>query len=148
MRIVTDSNILLRLVQGSHPHHKQADAALYALRSRGDEPCVVPQVIYEYWTVCTRPAESPNGIGMTVMETASTMRRLRQLFPLYRDERAIFERWEKLVTQHDVKGKNAHDARLVAAMLRHGLTHLLTFNGSHFKRFTEITVLTPSEVAA
>ena len=148
MRIVTDSNILLRLVQGSHPHHKQADAALYALRSRGDEPCVVAQVIYEFWSACTRPVGSTNGLGLTIMDTASKVTRLQELFPVYRDERAIFDRWEELVTRHEVKGKNAHDARIVAAMLHHRLTHLLTFNVSDFKRFSEITVLTPSEVAA
>lgn len=148
MRILTDTNILLRLTQETHPHHSKADAALYALRSRGDKPCVVAQIIYEYWTVCTRPVESDNGLGMTVTDTASKVRRLQKLFPLYRDERAIFDRWEELVTRHEVKGKNAHDARIVAAMLHHHLTHLLTFNDSDFKRFTEITVCTPSEVAA
>lgn len=148
MRILTDTNILIRLTQQTDPHSSQADAALYALRFRGDEPCVIPQVIYEYWVVCTRPLGSPNGLGMTVTDTASKMRRLQRLFPVYRDERAIFDRWEKLVTLHDVKGKNAHDARIVAAMLRHRLTHILTFNDSHFKRFTEIAVLTPGELAA
>lgn len=147
MRILTDTNILLRLTQQTNPDHQRADGALDALRSRDDEPCIVPQIIYEYWTVCTRPIEQ-NGLGMTVTDTASKMWGLQQLFPLYRDERAIFDHWEQLVTRHEVKGKNAHDARLVAAMLHDGLTHLLTFNDSDFKRFTEITVLTPSEVAA
>ena len=148
MRILADANILLRLVEKKHPHHSRADAALYALRSRGDEPCVVAQVIYEFWSACTRPVEAKNGLGLTVTDTASKVRRLQQLFPLYRDERAIFDRWEELVTRREVKGKKAHDARLVAAMLHHHVTHLLTFNDSDFKRFTEITVLTPGEVAA
>ena len=148
MRILTDTNILLRLAEETHPHHSQADAALYALRSRGDEPCVVPQVIYEFWSACTRPVASKNGLGLTVTDTASKVRRLQQLFPVYRDERAIFDRWEELVTRYEVKGKNAHDARIVAAMLHHRLTHLLTFNDSDFKRFTEITVLIPDAVAA
>lgn len=146
MRILTDSNVLLRLTQQTDPDHQRADGALHVLRLRGDEPCIVPQIIYEYWTVCTRPIEQ-NGLGMTITDTTSKMRRLQQIFPLYRDERAIFNRWEDLVTRYGVKGKKAHDARLVAAMLRHRLTHLLTFD-SDFKRFTEITVLTPREVAA
>lgn len=148
MRVLTDTNVLLRLAQQSHPHHNRADAALYALRSRGDQPCVVPQIIYEYWSVCTRPVTSPGGLGMTVADTTLKMERLQQLFPLYRDERAIFDRWVELVTKHEVKGKKAHDARLVAAMLRHGLTHLLTFDVSDFKRFTEITVISPSDGAS
>lgn len=147
MKILTDTNILLRLAQLADPDHQRADGALYAIRSRGDEPCIVPQIVYEYWTVCTRPIEQ-NGLGMTVTNTAYNVRGLQERFPLYRDESAIFDRWEDLVTRHEVKGKNAHDARLVAAMLHHRLTHLLTFNESDFKRFTEITVLTPREVAA
>ncbi len=148
MRVVTDTNILVGLAQETHPRHSRADAALYALRSRGDEPCVIAQVIYEFWSVCTRSVESENGLGLTVTDTASKVRRLQQLFPVYRDERAIFDRWEELVTRHEVKGKKAHDARIVAAMLHHRLTHLLTFNDSDFKRFAEITVLRPSELAA
>ena len=47
-----------------------------------------------------------------------------------------------------VIGKNAHDARLVAAMRVHGVTHLLTFNDQDFARYTGITVLTPAAVFA
>lgn len=39
-----------------------------------------------------------------------------------------------------MKGKNAHDARLVAAMVRHGLTHILTFNAQDFSRYRGITI--------
>jgi hypothetical protein len=43
-------------------------------------------------------------------------------------------------------GKNAHDARFVAAMMAHGLTHLLTFNPQDFRRYSGITVVTPAEI--
>ena len=103
-------------------------------------------MLYEFWVVCTRPS-SQNGLGLTAAQTSDDMQRLQELFVLLRDERAIFEQWQKLVLQHDVSGKNAHDARLVAAMQRHGLTHILTFNKSDFTRFPHITVLTPDEVS-
>lgn len=35
------------------------------------------------------------------------------------------------------------DARLVAAMKRHGTSHLLTFNDGDFARFSDITVVNP-----
>lgn len=41
----------------------------------------------------------------------------------------------------DVRGRQVYDARLVAVMLAHGITHILTFNGNHFRRFTGITVV-------
>jgi hypothetical protein len=45
-----------------------------------------------------------------------------------------------------VVGKNGHDARLVAAMMVHGLTHLLTFNVQDFRRYPGITAVTPADV--
>jgi len=43
-------------------------------------------------------------------------------------------------------GKNGHDARLVAAMTVHGLTHLLSFNAQDFRQYRAITVVTPADV--
>ncbi|WP_238993744.1 hypothetical protein [Calothrix sp. PCC 6303] len=55
--------------------------------------------------------------------------------------------WEQLVVKYQVKGKQVHDTRLVAAMIAHQITHLLTFNTDDFKRFTEITVIEPRDIS-
>jgi predicted nucleic acid-binding protein len=52
-----------------------------------------------------------------------------------------------LVNKYSVHGKNAHDARLVAAMMRHGVKHLLIFNTADFERFEEISLIHPQEVS-
>ncbi|GAA6616251.1 hypothetical protein [Scytonema sp. NUACC26] len=43
-------------------------------------------------------------------------------------------------------GNPSHDARLVAAMIAHNLTNLLTFNTSDFRRFSEITAIAPHNI--
>jgi hypothetical protein len=48
---------------------------------------------------------------------------------------------------HQVTGKNVPDARLVAAMPVHGLTHILTFYAIDFARYSSITCLDPAAVA-
>jgi predicted nucleic acid-binding protein len=58
----------------------------------------------------------------------------------------IFSEWERLVETYEVSGRQAHDARLVAAMHVHDVTHLLTFNTDDFKRFVEITAVNPKTV--
>jgi hypothetical protein len=83
------------------------------------------------------------------MSTAEAQLELDGLWPsfkLLRDERVIFETWQQLVLHHGVGGKSAHDARLVAAMLRHRVTHLLTFNAADFVRYSEINVVEPQDV--
>ena len=57
---------------------------------------------------------------------------------------AVYMEWRNLVTSHGVSGKKSHDARLVAAMKVHGVSHLLTFNTDDFKRFPGIVTINPS----
>jgi predicted nucleic acid-binding protein len=62
------------------------------------------------------------------------------------DNPRILPEWEQLVSQYSVTGKDAHDARYVAAMNVHGITHLLTYNTTDFKRFANITAIAPPDV--
>jgi predicted nucleic acid-binding protein len=71
---------------------------------------------------------------------------LHHFLLLLPDNARILPEWERLFTQHSVSGKNAHDARYVAAMNVHNITHILTVNKDDFKRFSKITALLPSDV--
>ena len=147
MRILLDTNVLLRLSDAAHLANPVAESAIRRLNDAGHEPVLVPQVIYEFWVVATRP-RNVNGLGLSVPEADARAAEWTGLFRLLRDERGVYAAWRALVVAHDVKGKNAHDARLAAAMTRHGLTHLLTFNGADFKRFPAVIALDPAAVAA
>lgn len=118
---------------------------LAVLRIRGDELCIVPQNLYEFWAVATRPV-SVNGLGMTTVQAHSELNRIKSLFYFLPDAPAVFYEWERLVVLHAVTGKNAHDARIAAALNVHGIAHLLTFNGADFKRFSGLTVIEPHTV--
>ena len=66
-------------------------------------------------------------------------------FTLLPDTQEVIENWLELVTQHDVKGKQVHDARLVAAMQTYNVDSLLTLN-IKFERYSEIEAVHPSSV--
>jgi predicted nucleic acid-binding protein len=145
MRILIDTNVLCRLAQKGHSFHAAAEKAVLKIRSDRHELCLVPQVLYEYWVVVTRPA-SDNGLGMSVDDADKAIGHWIDLFTLFRDERGVFPIWRELVRQRDVLGKTAHDARLIAAMKRHQMDGLLTFNAADFYRFDEVNVLDVQEV--
>lgn len=147
MRILVDTNLLLRIANGeSDPQHDVAEESISRLRVQGHLPALVPQNLYEFWSVATRPS-NVNGLGMSKAEAQFAMDEF-SAFLLLQDERAILSEWRKLVARYDITGKTTHDARLVAAMVRHGISHLLTFNEGHFARFDEITALTPRAVVS
>lgn len=147
MRVLLDTNILTRSFQGRHEQHAAAVAAVAALRGRGDELFLVPQVLYEFWVVTTRPLDE-NGFGSTPEEAVARLSELKHSFKLERDPPDLFDAWEKLVAENAVSGKAAHDARLVASMEKAGLEAILTFNVRHFVRYAHVTVLAPDDVRA
>lgn len=146
MQVLVDTNVLLRVVEPRHAQHQAAVAALRRLRQAGQTLCVVPQIHYEFWVVATRPV-AVRGLGMTAADALQELDRLGPpLFRLLRDERAIYDAWRGLMQTQPALGKRAHDARLAAALVRHGLTHILTFNAGDFCSFAGLTVLDPELV--
>jgi len=141
--MLVDTNVLIRLLQPHHPLHSPADRAIELLPERGKKLHIVPQNLVELWVVATRPIEQ-NGLGMTLASVAREVARLKSIFLLLPETAAIYPLWEALVVQHQVSGKPAHDARLVAAMQAHGLTAILTFDRTGFSRYLGIEVLHPA----
>ena len=107
---------------------------------------IVPQNLVELWVVATRPLEQ-NGLGMTPAGAAGELARIKSMFEFLPETPAVYPIWEGLVIEHQVSGKPAHDARLVAAMQAHGLTSILTFDRNGFSRYTDIEVIHPADVA-
>ena len=126
--------------------HLETVRALGTLRERGDTLCIVPQNLYEFWNVCTRPLEK-NGLGKSSEEADKRISYHIVFLNLLLDRGELFSEWRRLVVQCAVKGVQVHDARIAAAMRVHGITHLLTFNGDDFKRYPGITVVHPSEIS-
>ena len=147
MRILLDTNVLLRLEDLDHAQHSLARSAIDVLVANGHILVLVPQVLYEGWVVATRPADV-NGLGLDAVRADQMTSEWMDIFTLLSDERRIFRFWRELVSRYEVQGKNAHDARLVAAMLRHGVAEILTFNSADFARFSEIRAFSPKEIAA
>jgi len=144
--ILLDTNILLRFCNPTSPRHADVERAVARLRLRGDLPSITTQNIIEFWAVATRPVDV-NGLNWSVQKTASEIDQLLNTFPLLKDSPDILLHWLTLVKAHDIKGKKVHDARLVATMQVHGVTHLLTFNTDDFKSYPNISLLHPNDVA-
>src|SRR4051812_31841658 len=124
MICLIDTNVLARYAQPTHVQHESAVRAVTTLRQQDHQLVITPQNLYEFWVVATRP-KSANGMDMTADEARQELAVFKALFPVLPDTETIYHQWERLVHLHSVLGKNAHDARLVAAMLVHGVTHLL-----------------------
>lgn len=146
MAYLIDSNIFLRLATRTDPFRPICLQALRKLRSRNEVLCYTPQIISEFWNVCTRPASARGGLDLTAADTERKVVLIERYFVMLPDSLASFHEWRILVASHSVRGVAVHDAKLVASMHVHGVENLLTFNDSDFKRYTTINAVNPHSV--
>ncbi len=145
MDVLIDTNILVRGIHRKSLKHREAVRALRILRSRADRVCAVPQSIYEFWSVATRPADA-NGLGLSPSQAARVTTRIEELCSVLRDPPELYDEWRRLIVDHAVSGKKFHDARLVAARKVHGITQVVTFNTDDFARYPGIDVIHPAKL--
>ena len=146
MAYLLDTNVFIRLASRKDPLRPVCLAALRKLRSGNEVLCYTPQVLAEFWSVCTRPTSAAGGLGLSPEATEMKARIIERYFVLLPDNQETFREWRQLVVDHSVMGKVVHDAKLVASMNVHGVTNLLTFNDDDFKRYPAIIVVNPAAV--
>ena len=79
---LVDTNVLLRLVDRTHPLHQIVRTALRKLRVAGHKLRATSQNFVEFWNVATRPV-ARNGFGLTPAEFDRLLRLAERLFGSY-----------------------------------------------------------------
>jgi len=143
VKILIDTNVLVRSVERAHPLLRIARDALRHLYEKNHDLYVATQNISEFWNVCTRPVKL-NGLGNSIEATSRLTERLESFFTILPESMETFNQWRGLVVSHGVKGAKVHDARLAATVLAYKLDAILTFNADDFARFP-VTTLDPAQ---
>jgi predicted nucleic acid-binding protein len=131
MAHLVDTSILARLANTADTRHAVAARAVLELHQRGEVLHVTAQNLVEFRNLATRP-KAVNDLGLSAVDAEAKATVFEGKFPLLAETPAIYPGWKALVGVLGVIGKRVHDARLVAVCHVHAVTHLLTFNVSHF----------------
>lgn len=145
---LADSNVWLRSSEPDHPMYSAATHAVKTILEK-DDIALVPQTMNEFWRVVTAPLDKQRGgFGWDVAQADKKIQQLEMNFSMKYDTAEVYRKWRATVLTLGVTGIQVHDARIAAAMLAHGLTHILTFNVKDFQRYVSlgITVVHPNDV--
>ena len=128
-----DTNVFVNSRIPDAPDHDAARARLdQALR--GGEPLRISrQIVREYLAVVTRPQAWTAGI--TREDALDDARRLLDGFEILEDGPVVTASLIALCREVPAGGAQIHDANIVATMLAHRESRLLTFNVSDFRRY-------------
>jgi len=146
MAYLADTNIVIRRVTTGDPQYPLIGAALTKLDQQGETVYITAQNLVEFQALATRPATA-NGWGLTTAQASAEAQKIEAIFPLLPETPGIYPLWRNLVDTYAVTGRQVYDARLVAVMQAHGITHLLTLDPTGFRRYSAvITVVEPHAV--
>ena len=145
MRVLVDTNILLRSAQPNHPLSSQATYAVSKLLRQRDSVFFCAQNIAEFGNVATRPADR-NGLGFSPEEALNEITSVEDSLSLLPNVPTIYPAWKRLVYDYSVQGVKVYDARLVAIMKVYDVESILSFNTADFKRYDGIAALDPASL--
>ncbi len=145
-RYLLDTNIVLRVVNEADAEHQLVLSPIAALLANGDTLVVAPQVLVEFWSVATRPA-NVNGLGWEPSLVADELNQLIDDHDLLDETAEIFQKWLGLVSSLAIRGKRVHDVRLAALMQVNGIERVLTLNIQDFASLPGIIAVHPRDVA-
>jgi predicted nucleic acid-binding protein len=129
-----DTNVFLAATDEGRTEHADALALLNRWPDAQATLCVSGQILREYLAVATRPADR-NGLGLKPAEAAGNVRAIQDRTTLLTEDARVTERLLRLLDDVRFAGRRVHDANVVATMLVHGVSAVVTMNTADFERF-------------
>lgn len=133
--IFIDTNILIYANVPDSPFHEAAVAKVRNLQLSGIEICISRQVIREYLVTMTRPGNFIENVDQEVV--ISELQKFEESFTIFDEKADVTKCLLGLLKSYPIAGKQVHDANIVATMLTHNISTLLTHNEKDFKRFAD-----------
>ena len=141
-KVFVDTNVLLRAMLTNMELHTEADRLLKRMLSENAELWISGQVIREFIVQATHPKTLK--IPLTVDQIVREVHSIEQLFQVADETIAVRVKLLELLQVFPTRGKQIHDANIVATMLVHEIDKLLTFNTEDFNRYaSKIELISP-----
>ena len=135
-----DTNILIYSTFEHFAEHATAKAKLRNLARNGMNLWINRQVLREFLQATTRPDFLQPLPPMTYL--VERIRDFQSYLRLAEEDERVTEYLLQLAMTPGARGRQIHDANIVAVMLRHEIRNLLTHNTADFKRYEpSITVM-------
>lgn len=135
---VVDTNLLVYSTVSGNPWFEESRRWLTALQEQEIILCVTTQILREYLVVLTRG--NIFEATFTVEEALGELEALLPSFVIFEETEKSAVRLRDLVRRYQVRGKQIHDANIIATMLTNHVTRFVTYNRADFERFQEISL--------
>lgn len=139
--IFVDTNILVYSKLATSPLFGAARAKLDDLAAAGHPFWISRQILREFLACLSRSSTSAAAVPMPAL--LADVQSFQAQFRLAEDGPPVTAHLLNLLNVVPCAGKQVHDANIVATMLAHGISKLLTHNVADFKRFAGHIAILP-----
>jgi predicted nucleic acid-binding protein len=133
-RVMLDTDVFLAATDEARAEHGDALRVVNDWAAGRTDLCTSGQVLREYLSVATRSPEQ-NGLGLSLTDALGNVRAIRARTTLLAEDSKVADRLLGLLADVECRGKQVHDANLIATMLVHGIGTVVTMNLEDFARF-------------
>ena len=141
--VFVDTNVLVYGNITSSPFYVVARDRLGELKRAGTPLWISRQVIREYVVTLTRGQAYATPVPPA--DAAAAAEDIAAQFSVVDETANVTHALLSLVRRFDIKGRQVHDANVVATMTVHGARRLLTHNVADFKRYEPLIEILPLE---
>lgn len=138
-RVLLDTNVLIATTDDSRQGHL---AARRLIETEPRDLIIAGQSTREFLAVATRP-RAVNGYGLSSPHAVSVLAEHTATLTVVDESAQSRGTLVGFVAGNLVRGKQIHDANLVAVALDHGATAIITANPGHFERFAHLIRIEP-----
>ena len=124
--IFVDTNLLVYAKQARSPFNAQATAKLQGLATAGHPLWISRQILREYLVTMSHPAALTSPVPM--VDLIADVQSFEQQFQVAEDGPTVTGQLLNLLATIPCRGKQVHDANVVATMVNQGIPKLLTHN--------------------
>ena len=138
-----DTNVLLRTMISDMALHEESEALIQRMLANQIELWISRQVLREYLVQVTHPRTFARPLELELI--LKQMDEIQAVFQIADDTHEVTVHLLSLLQTYPTRGKQIHDANIVATMLAYRIDILLTINIEDLRRFENIiTLISPT----
>lgn len=142
--VLLDTNVLVHATIAQSPLFSKAQSAISRLKQSGAEIWISRRILKEYLAVLSRPQSLlVRGKPIPASTLVAEARSFQNVYQVAEDTRQVTDELFALLLQHQIGGKQVHDANIVATMLVYGIKQIITENVGDFSRFSRLVEVLP-----
>lgn len=139
--VFLDTNILVYLSFDHFLLHQTARSRVGELERGGHPLWISRQILREFLAVASRPGILTSEPSLAFL--VGLVEEFTRQFHLAEDTAQVTGRLVELIQEPGARGRQVHDANIVATMLAHGIGALLTHNVRDFRRYEPALTILP-----